>query len=97
MRYNAQAKFRKKIRKHYCPKICCGLRAPQLRIRPRPCPISGVRAKYIYCPKIFEIIRTGSFSELIQFYLNLQKRGFLYLFPIWKKRDTYFGQNGGEF
>ena len=24
---------------------CSGLRAPQLRIRPRPCSISGVRAK----------------------------------------------------
>ena len=34
--------------------VCSGLRAPQLRIRPRPCPISGVRAKYIYIiTKIF--------------------------------------------
>ena len=27
--------------------VCSGLRVPQLRIRPRPCPISGVRAKLI--------------------------------------------------
>ena len=27
--------------------VCSDLRTPQLRIRPRPCPISGVRAKII--------------------------------------------------
>ena len=32
--------------------VCSGLRAPQLRIRPRPCPISGVRAKIILYYKI---------------------------------------------
>ena len=29
------------------PSVCSGLRAPQLIIRRRPCPISGVRAKII--------------------------------------------------
>ena len=28
--------------------VCSGLSAPQLRIRPRPCLISGVRAKCMY-------------------------------------------------
>ena len=32
---------------HRSIEVCSGLRAPQLRILPRPCPISGVRAKII--------------------------------------------------
>ena len=45
--------------------ICSCLRAPQLRIRPRPCPISGVRAKIIIILKILAI----------RFYLTLNSFG----------------------
>ena len=41
--------------------VCSGLRAPQLRIRPRPCPISGIRGKIIlyYIKVVITFTLTG--------------------------------------
>ena len=42
------------------------LRAPQLRIRPRPCPISGFRAKIIIIIKIIKIINIIKIIQIIK-------------------------------
>ena len=39
--------------------LCSGLRAPQLRIRPRPCPISFIRAKIIVTCSLVPVFRIG--------------------------------------